>query len=212
MDNLNTSPLPPLTCQPNNFMKLKLISLLLSLTGCSSYGQGVVIDQQSTNLIEGAAFLQSGQPMGQSFTPTLSSVGFVLLNLYDGDVFNNTGGTVYVNLRSNSITGAILSSSTAVFMPHDFFGITNFFFSTPVAVAPGTTYYLQPVAQLGSDGFGSYVTDGSYARGSEIYQGGSVVGQNLWFQEGILGVPEPSPIWLAWLGGAAWLLVRRHCQ
>ncbi len=190
-------------------MKLKLILVLLCLIGSFAWGQGFIYDQQSTNLIEGSAGLQSRQPLGQSFTPTFSSVGFVMLYLYDGDVFNNAGGTVYVNLRSNSITGTILGASYAVFMSHDFGGITNFFFSTPVAVAPGVTYYLQPVAEPGSDGFGSYVTDGSYAGGTAISQGVPIPDRDLWFREGIVIVPEPSSALLALLGSGAWLFVCR---
>jgi hypothetical protein len=57
-------------------MKLKFILTAFLLNIWVAFGQGTfVYDQQSTNLIEGAAGLQSGQPMGQSFTPTLSSVG-----------------------------------------------------------------------------------------------------------------------------------------
>ena len=193
-------------------MKIKLITAATLFAVCVIHGQGMmfIYDQQSTNEVEGSVGLQSDQPMGQSFTPTFSSVSFVRLKLYDGDFFNHSGGTVLVNLRSNSITGTILGSSLAVFMPHDFFDATNFIFSIPVTVVPGVTYYLQPVAQVGSDGFGSFVTDGSYFGGSLIYQGGAIVGRNLWFQEGIIAVPEPSAAGLALLGGGVWLWVCRR--
>jgi len=192
-------------------MKLKtyLILITLFLTVWLAHAQGTFIyDQQSTNLIEGAVGLQSDQPMGQSFTPTLPSIAFVIFNLYDGDFLHNLGGTVYVNLRSTSITGTILSSTTPVFMPDGFFGITNFLFSTPVAVTPGVTYYLQPVAQAGSDGFGSAVTDGSYLGGIAYNNGLPWANHNLWFREGV--VPEPSSALLALLGSGAWLFIRRQ--
>jgi hypothetical protein len=191
-------------------MKLKCFKLQVAflLVACSIQGQGFVYDQQSTNLIEGSSSLRSGQPMGQSFTPTLSSVSFILLNLYDSDALHNSGATVFVNLRSNSVTGPILGSSAGVFLPDQFFGTTNFFFTTPINVASGTTYYFQPVIQSG-DSVGSYVTDTSYA-GTAYALGAPVFNHELWFREGILAVPEPSPVWLAWLGGAVWLFARRQ--
>ncbi len=170
----------------------------------------LVYDQQSTNLIEGALGLQSGQPMGQSFTPSLSTVSFIVLNLYDGDVFQHLGATVFVNLRSDSITGPILSSTVPVFMPSDFFGITNFSFSAPITVTPDSTYYLQPVVEPGGDGFGSYVTDASYTRGAAVYQGVEAPGYNLWFQEGTYSVPEPSSALLVLLGSGVLICVRRR--
>jgi len=189
-------------------MKLKFIAAMLFVTTLATCGQGTfVYDQQSTNVVEGAAFLgNSGQPMGQGFTPALSSIGFVTLNLYDGDPLNNSGATVYVNLRSDSITGPILRSSDSIAMPDHFFGITNFPFSTPVPVTPGVSYYLQPVLQSG-DSFGSYVTDGSYTGGSAYYQGTSVSGRNFWFREGIL-VPEPSSVLLGLIGIGAFYVCR----
>jgi hypothetical protein len=190
-------------------MKLKthLISVILFLAVWPAHAQGTFIyDQQSTNLIEGAVGIQSAQPMGQSFTPTLSSISFVMLNLYDGDFLHNSGATVYVNLRSDSISGTIINSTTPVFMPDGFFDVTNFFFSTPVAVTPGVTYYLQPVAQSGSDGFGSYVTDGSYLGGTAYNNGLAWPNHNLWFQEGIIAVPEPSSVVLGLLGFSGLML------
>jgi hypothetical protein len=192
-------------------MKLNLIPILVLLTVCFAYGQGTfVYDQQSTNQIEGAAGLDpSNQPMGQSFTPSLSSIGFVQLSLYDGDIFNNLGSTVYVNLRSNSITGTILGSSLPVFMPDSFLNITNFIFSTPIAVVPGVIYYLQPTIQSGSQGWGSMVTDSSYTGGIAFIEGSAWPGHNLWFREGVIAVPEPSSALLVLLGSGAWLFIRR---
>ena len=185
---------------------------MLLWTTCFAHSQGTfIIDQQSTNFAEGTIGLNDfSQPMGQSFTPLLASVGFISLNLYDGDAQNIAGGTVYVNLRSNSITGTILGISAAVFLPDDFFGVTNFDFSTPIAVSPGTKYYFQPVIQSGNIGLGSFLSDGSYTGGSIIYQGSSFPGANLWFQEGIVVVPEPSSALLALLGSGAWLFVRHQ--
>ncbi len=147
--------------------------------------------------------------MGQSFTPTLTTVGFVLLNLYDSDALHNSGATVLVNLRSSSISGTILSSTVPVFLPDGFSGITNFLFQTPTVVTPGVTYFFQPVIQSG-DTVGSYVTDGSYTGGMAISGGVPDPSRDLWFREGIV-VPEPSAAWLALLGGGvlAWYCRKR---
>ena len=68
-------------------------------------GQGTLIyDQQSaTNGIAtfGASINQS-QPIGQAFTPSFASVGFVQLQLYNG--FNLTNATLAVNF-ANAFSG-----------------------------------------------------------------------------------------------------------
>jgi hypothetical protein len=191
-------------------LRSRFISSTFLLTIWLARGQDTfVYDQQSTNLIEGTAFLNYlWQPMGQSFTPSLSAVGFVTLNLYDAGS-SPIGATVYVNIRSNSLTGPILGSSVLVSMPDQFFGITNFSFTTPVSVVPGLTYYLEPVAQPGSDGWGSYVTDGSYAGGTIFASGGPVADRDLWFREGIV-VPEPSALWMSLFGAGT--LVGWRCS
>ena len=131
-----------------------------------------------------------------------------MLNLYDGDSIHNLGGLVYVNLRSSSITGAILGTSTPVFIPDHFFDITNFIFATPVTVTSGVTYFFQPVIQSGNAGVASYVTDGSYIGGTAIY-GGVPKNYNLWFSEGVI-VPEPSSASLILLGSG--VLVYARCK
>jgi hypothetical protein len=179
-------------------MKICFLFIWMALAARIVHSQGFIVDQQSTNLVDGSAPLNIiGQPMGQSFRPQFNSIGFVTLNLFDADAFqNNFGASVYVNVRSNSVTGLILGTSATVFMPGQFFGITNFLFSAPVSLVSGATYYLQPVVQTGF-GWGSYITDGSYAGGSLIRDGTPFSGRNLWFQEGVIGTPEPSSLALA---------------
>lgn len=189
-------------------MKTLIVFIALLVFVTRAHCQGFVVDQQSTNLVEGAAFLQSGQPMGQSFMPAYSVLNYVLLNLYDSDFFHSSGSFVLVNIRSNSITGPILGSSSMVFIPDGFIDTTNFTFQSQVSLVPGMTYYIQPMIQSG-DTVGSYVTDGSYTGGTLLENGIPVSGRNLWFQEGIIGTPEPSLLTLAALGG---LLLRWRVQ
>src|SRR5262249_53060707 len=121
----------------------------------SSPGQITFIyDQQSgTSGGSGSLTVQQNQPIGQSFTPTLPSVGFIRLLFHDTNPGNGLGATVVINLRSNSISGPIFGSTEAVFMPDGFGPLlrssTNLFFYPPVAVTPGTTYYFDVTVQSG---------------------------------------------------------------
>jgi hypothetical protein len=171
-------------------MKISLMALAMFIGTSAGSAQGTIqIDQISTNTIEGAA-PWSLQPMGQSFTPSLTAIGWIELNLFYSEPSNPSGTFALVNVRSNSITGPILGSTATTFIPTDFYGITNFVFAAPVALTPGTTYYLQPFIFSGGH-VSSYVTDASYGGGSEFLQGSALTDRNLWFREGIQ-VPEPS--------------------
>jgi hypothetical protein len=194
----------------------------LLLTGFSltigAVGQGTFIyDQQSA--IEGVigesgGILQSNQPFGQSFTPTFSSINFIRLWLADGLPGNGLGATVFINLRTNSISGPILASTIPVSMPDGFGvgsrGYTNFFFPADISLSPGVTYFFQVVAASGGDlwsagGDTSY----HYAGGTMFINGAPprFTDSDLWFREGIV-VPEPSSFVLL-IGSSAFCLVCR---
>ena len=201
-----------------------LILCVALLTGFIANGQGTLIYDQSSatnQTIGGGAPIQQDQPMGQSFTPTLSSVGFVQLEFTDFNPGNGLGATVFLNLWSGSISnGTLLGSTEPVFMPDDFgsgngsFGLdspTNFFFSTLVAVTPGTTYYIQPVVvQPGSDNTWDVVDSLFNYPGGTMYGNGipNPVGLDLWFREGIVATPEPSSSLLILLGSGLFLYAR----
>jgi hypothetical protein len=96
--------------------------LFAALSAC---GQGTFIyDQQSATNRSGnyGTGIQELQPMGQSFTPALSSAGFVQLQFVDYLPQDGIGATVYVNLWSDAIgTGTLLGSTTPVYMPDGFY-------------------------------------------------------------------------------------------
>src|SRR5580693_6560279 len=110
------------------------LSLMFATLAAS--GQGTVnYDQQISASPQGFGFhnpstIQSQQPIGQSFIPVFSSVGFIELNLGDDKPANGLGATAVVNLRGNSITGTVLATSSPVFMP-DGFGDNGFGASFP---------------------------------------------------------------------------------
>ena len=193
------------------------ILCLVLLVASIANGQGTLIYDQSsaTNYaaVGGGAGIQEEQPMGQSFTPTLASVGFVQLNFSDFPTNSfGLGATLFVNLWSSSISNGILLSSTdPVFIPDGtFFFVTNFFFSTPVPVTSGTTYYLQPYVQSGNTE-NLVINDGlyNYTGGTWYFNGApNPNGLDLWFREGVLDVPEPSSGIFVFLGSSLFLYAR----
>jgi len=202
---------------------MKISCLILCATVCMAFianGQGTLIYDQSsaTNPAAGGggAPIQEDQPMGQSFTPTLSSIGFVQLDFIDINPGNSLGATVYVNLWSGSISnGTLLSSTDPVFIPDGASHlVTNFLFSTAVTLTPGTTYYLQPyVVQPGSDDPWDVVgSTFNYSGGTFYFDGApNLNNQDLWFREGVIEVPEPSSLVLILLGSGLFLCLR-HTQ
>jgi hypothetical protein len=89
-------------------MNCRIVLLLLS-AGNIAAAQGTFIYDQQSSTDESAwpygagGNLQNSTPTGQSFTPSLSAVGFVRLNLNDPNPINGLGATIYLNLRTGSI-------------------------------------------------------------------------------------------------------------
>ena len=149
-------------------------------------------------------------PWGQSFTPALSGVDFIRLKLADDRPGNGIGATVYLNLRSDSITGPILGTTASISMLDGFRGNPTFFFPATVPVTPGTTYYLEPITAPGSDFWNTIVSEYNYPGGSAIRGGLPVLASDLWFREGLYIVPEPSSALLLLLGAAGFACSRRR--
>jgi hypothetical protein len=195
-------------------MKTKKAFVLLSslLFTKFAFSQGMLIyDQQSstnTGFGGGLTKFNSYQPMGQSFTPTLSSVDFVQLQFADLNL-NSLGAVAYVNLLENSITGTVLTTSSPVAMSDGFRGVTTFFFPSPAAVVAGLTYYFQPVLQSGDAMQEILIDYYNYPGGTSFFFGApSPDSTDLWFREGIV-VPEPASLSLLLMGiGSLWLLRR----
>ena len=106
------------------------IQLALILVACCGVrGQGFVYDQQVNNISPPGGYLNiQPDPSGQSFVPTLSSVGFIQLYLTDASP-SHAGATMYVNLWSGSLTGGTLIGQTAsISLPGVFLGSANFLF------------------------------------------------------------------------------------
>lgn len=175
-------------------------------------GQGTfVYDQQSATeeTVRGSLIeIGPSQPLGQSFTPALNSIGFVRLKLDDAKKGNDLGSTMIVLLRQSTITGPVIASTDPVALIDGFYGPVNFYFSSTVPVAAGTKYCLQPMIQSG-DRVGIVAYNYGYVGGSEFYRG-IPSGSDLWFREGIIiDVPEPGSNALLLLGAFALLRANR---
>jgi len=200
----------------NTCMRAWFITALSWIT-ISLHAQGTfVYDQQSSTEsapAESNARIPTDAPLGQSFTPSLTAVGFIRLDLYDVVNNNGKGAIVYVNMRADSITGTILGSSSPVSLPDGFGvnggGFTSFLFQNAVVVTPGTIYYFDIATQTGSDTLGvrRFLLGTDYTGGTEFLSG-QPGGDDLWFREGIV-VPEPSSISLLLLGSGAFFWIRK---
>jgi hypothetical protein len=197
-------------------MKSALLTVGLLLAGVTSNdGQGLFQYDQSSSTNEAlpaglAENIQPNQPMGQSFIPSLSAIGFIRLYLEEA-VFNGASAIVFVNLRSGSITGAVVSATSPVFLRGGYFGYVNFLFTAPIAVNPGTTYFLQPIFSSTDTWRTSGLPGTSYGDGTAFFNGIAASNEDLWFREGIV-VPEPSAISLLMFvaGFALWFRPRRN--
>jgi hypothetical protein len=190
-----------------------LLSIAALLWTARVLGQGMLIyDQQSATNGIGTfgAHINLIQPGGQSFTPSLSGVGFVEFQLRDRSPSPGVAAIIAVNLWSGSIGGTLLGSTEPVSLPAGFFGNTNFLFSAPVPVVSETRYYFQPIIQSGGNDDWLILGDRynyPVVRGTYIFRG-IATEYDLWFREGIV-VPEPLSFYLILFGLGGLLLFRR---
>src|SRR5690242_1750248 len=114
-----------------------LTALILWLAATRSFAQGLIVDQASGTLTE--PITQSSpipdNQIAQSFTPSLSAVGFVQFSTYNSANFNSI--VVVVNLRQGAYNGAIVSSTDPVVLVNKFTQISTFYFPDNIAVTPG---------------------------------------------------------------------------
>ncbi len=167
-------------------MKFKICFLVFALGTGLAHAQGtLVFDQQETGPMDGSIG-SNRTPLGQSFTPTFDSIGFVEFQLLNGV----SGSTFTVNVLSGSISGSVLGTTDPVVYNSN--GTYDFFFSNPVSLTPGTQYFMQPVVSSG--GFANMpITFIQYTGGDAIYDGTTHSDRDFWFREGVVNnVPEPS--------------------
>jgi len=198
-----------------------LLAAIFVAASTQTHAQGTVYDQQSATgpvAVQGngnadGLDIQEDSPLMQSFIPSLSAIGFVQFEFWDIPNNGNNGATVYVNLWTGStrpITATFLGSTTPVYMPNRFSnsglsiaGITDFYFSTPIGLTPGQTYYLQPVVLSGDDPWDIITIGDTYPNGQLYGKTGGFFqpSTDFYFREGMVSVPEPSVLALISLSG-----------
>ncbi len=228
--SLNSWPRPQIVDRPSDKRKIEtailkttirnLLAVIFIAASFQTHAQGFVYDQQSAtgpvpvvgNGNADGLNIQP-EPLTQSFVPTLSAIAFAELELADVPDNGNNGATVYVDLWTGSPninygSATLLGSTAPVYMPNGFnndglavAGITNFYFSTPIALTAGQTYYLQPVV-LSGDNLWDIITIGDTYANGQLYGSGAYFQPttDLWFREGVV-VPEPSTLALVGLSG-----------
>jgi hypothetical protein len=162
-------------------------------------------------------------PLGQQFVPTLTSMNFLKLWLEDAASNDPATATVQVNIRAGSISGTVLGTSTVV-VPAEInlsggTTLTEFDFSSPISLTPGSTYVIQAAEVNGTVDNASFgwvggpLGNSTYAPGEAYIHGTLQPTFDFAFEEGVQSVPEPST-WLmaatAAIASAICVLTRRR--
>jgi hypothetical protein len=190
-----------------------------------SHAQGTLIDQESASgpvQIQGnpngdGLNIQEDSPLEQSFIPELSAIDFVSFEFWDIPGNGTTGATVDVNLYEGSPypqIATLLGTTAVVYMPNGFnnnglgfIGVATFDFLTPISLTAGETYYLEPVV-LSGDNPWDIITIGNTYPSGQVFEAGSGLPSDFWFQEGINAVPEPTTLALIGIGILAFIFKR----
>lgn len=182
---------------PRVSIVLVLVIVLAATIGVAQAGE--IIDQSNTNFTP--PLFQSIQfftPIGQSFTPQLTSLNFFDVFTEDFGTSNGMGATLEIEIFSGVLQN-LLGTSQPTVLPDNFAGPTHFIFANPVPLVPGNLFSAQVIVTSGDNwGLGSSGgPNSSYPGGDEILLGSPQTNNDLWFQEGITTTtPEPSTLLL----------------
>lgn len=164
-----------------------------------------IIDQ-SQNEVDVVVGTPFRQPMGQTFIPSLTSIDFVELQMFDASLDSN-GGSVFVRIREDSKTGDIVGTSPIVHLEDCFqfpagpgcgmiatvVAPVRFDFFDSVPVTAGQSYLIE-ILHAGGDSLGvAFSSRNPYTNGAGFFDGSDAyaLGVDLTFREGIV-VPEPA--------------------
>ena len=152
---------------------------LLILATASVAAQLLQVDQRADLYGNQSYGVQTNAPMGQTFTPSSNTVGFVQLRLYSGGP-----SVMHVNLRRGGITGPIIAQSRSARVAAGFQVPIHFDFGTNVPVTAGQLHCVEPVIDSGSD-CSLVVYHYVYPGGEAIVRGAPVSAvADMWFREG----------------------------
>ena len=171
-------------------------------------GQGLLVDQASGTLAESIvnAYRTPPNDLAQSFTPSLSAVGFVQFRSL-ATFPSGSSVTLVVNLRDGAYNGPILSSTDPIAVV-GFADVGTFYFPDNIAVNPGQLYFFQPVVQSPGSIDVGFKDPSPYSNGNLWINGVMNTTGDLWFREGIV-VPEPGVVWLLLLASGLFVWLRR---
>lgn len=194
-----------------------LLSLIIVAAATVECHAQVILDQDNipASFNFGQVYSTSSSftiPLGQEFVPTLNALNFIDLYVDDAGSSIGPGADFLVRIRTGSISGSILGTSLMTFVPDGTNTgggniLTRFNFTTPVPLTPGSQYVWQ-IEQVGTivpgnSNFGiagDPVGSGAYLNGQAIIDGAIVAGNDFWFQEGIVPVPEPTSLVMVGMG------------
>ena len=196
----------------DRFARRSFAALLFAVFPSIASAHSFTIDQFNDPASPLAAFINQ-PPLGQEFTPTLASLNVVELMIMDSLPTDGVGSSVTVNIRSGSIAGPLLGSSTLV-LPNAYgggtFALTHFDFLAPVPLVPGNLFLIDLVATGGGFTVAVNPSD-TYAGGRFISNGNIVSNFDMVFREGpVASVPEPASILLIGVGAAVTAAARRQ--
>ena len=174
--------------------RVVLISGFFCVLSCNVVAQVLIEDQASGQVgeIVVVALNTPTNQIVQSFTPTLSGIGFVQLQTVIAALDpGSLGLTVVVQLREGGSLGPVIAATTPLFLQNLGTEFTPFFFPDNVPLTANQPYYFEPVVLGGGALDVAIKTPGPYDRGNLFLNGGPANPlSDLWFREGLV-VPEP---------------------
>src|SRR5947207_8941022 len=144
---------------------LSVVAVSFLLAATTSPAQGLLVDQASgtvDELIQNSTTLP-GNATVQSFTPSLSAVGFVQFQAYISAAGSEE--TVVINLRQGAYNGPILSSTDPVFLINKITQTSTFSFAGNIPITPNQVYYFESVRLSAGNWAIGYKSPSAYARG-----------------------------------------------
>ncbi len=179
------------------------VLILPDLSASQTFAGTIDIVDQSQTEVDVVIGIPEVDTMWQTFTPELSAVDFVELQMFDSSLDTN-GGSLFLRIREDTIDGDILGTSPVTFLEDCFqfpegpgcgmiatdLAPVRFEFLESVLVNPGQTYLIEIVFD-GGDSLGVAFAADNYAGGVGFVEGFDQFDLDLTFREGIV-VPEPS--------------------
>ena len=172
-----------------------------------------LVDQSATGIVAGDAFgngtgIDVAAGAAQSFVPALNSLDVVELQLNDQSPANGLGVDLVVNIRENSLSGAVVGTSDVLTRPDQptaAIQLFQFAFSSAVTLTPNLTYVIEILRVAGFEDSAAFFSGtgspDSYPQGTAFIFGTPFANsRDLWFREGPALVPEPSIAMLLTLG------------